>query len=292
MSVTLNDLENFCLRSGWTDSSERGLLSLVIRINATLRHLCRLRNWYKYQKLGSLQTVVPYTTGTVTVTLTSATVTASGTAWVAAMVGQEFYGPDARTYTILTVDSPTQLTLEENYLGATVASGGAYGIRYIRYAVPSNFDRAGQMKNRAGGNIANGQDLGEWLHRRRNSPTTTTFPSRCWVTEEYFYFDPAPSQADQITYPYQVLPADLQANAAATDWPDKLMWLLYAALGRTAKAQTEAEAQVFLELPEFRELAADAWLSCRPSMVPISGDSGDDRIGANERAARFIFPDD
>jgi hypothetical protein len=292
MSVTLNDLENFCLRTGWADSSERGLLNLFVRINATIRHLARLRAWYCYQKLGSLQTKAPYTTGTVAVSVASPTVTGMLTVWTSAMVGQEFYGPDARTYTILTVDSPTTLTLEESYMGATVASGGAYGIRYVRYAVPSGFDRVGKMRNRLGGELLDGQDVGEWLHRRRNSPTTTTYPTKVWATEEYFYVDPAPSQADQITYTYQKLPTELVANAEVTDWPDRLMWLLYAALDKSAKAASEAEAQAALELDQFQMLVDKAWLSCRPSSVPIGGNGGDDVIGANTRAAKYIFPND
>jgi hypothetical protein len=292
MATSLNDHENFCFRAGWTDQSERGKANLVILINNTRRHLARMRCWHKYQKMGTLHTTAPYTTGTVTVNLASATVTGSGTVWTAAMEGQEFYGPDARTYTVLTVDSPTQLTLEESYLGASVASGGAYGIRYVRYAVPSSFDRVGKMRNRLGGELLDGQDVGEWLHRRRNSPTTTTYPSKVWATEDYFYVDPAPSQADQITYTYQVLPVELTANGQADDWPNRLMWLLYAALDLAVKAHSEGEAQAALESDTFEVLVSRAWPASRPSMVPISAGGTDDVIGANERAARFTFPDD
>ena len=74
MAVSLNDLENFCQRYGWTDISLRGLTNLAIRINCVIRHLARMRNWYAYERLGSLQTIAPYTTGTVAVQLASAAV--------------------------------------------------------------------------------------------------------------------------------------------------------------------------------------------------------------------------
>lgn len=69
-----------------------------------------------------------YNTGTVSVTGSNATVTGSGTSFLAnALPGLGFQGPDGRLYQILTVDSDTSLTIQPSYIGST-ASGQAYGI--------------------------------------------------------------------------------------------------------------------------------------------------------------------
>ena len=77
-----------------------------------------------------------YNTGTVSVTNGSPTVNGTGTAWTDYVdAGQGFKGPDGKLYEILTVNSATQLTLNENYSGTT-ASGQGYKIAplqgYIR----------------------------------------------------------------------------------------------------------------------------------------------------------------
>ena len=67
-----------------------------------------------------------YSTGTVSVTNGSATVTGAATAWFGALQsGWGFVGPDGRAYEIANVASDTSLTLAKGYLGAT-ASGQSY----------------------------------------------------------------------------------------------------------------------------------------------------------------------
>jgi hypothetical protein len=63
-----------------------------------------------------------YTTGTVTVTNGSPTVTGSGTSWAANVrQGWVFQGPDGRAYQVLAVNSNTSITLARNYAGSTLA---------------------------------------------------------------------------------------------------------------------------------------------------------------------------
>lgn len=69
-----------------------------------------------------------YKTGTISVTNGSATVTGTGTAFVANVrAGYGLVGPDGRTYEVAAVVSNTQLTLAGNYQGST-ASGQSYAI--------------------------------------------------------------------------------------------------------------------------------------------------------------------
>jgi len=291
MSTSLNDLRSFAFDSGWPDNSLRGILRLDDRINDTIHQLARLRNWSWYQHLGFLQTAAPYSTGTVTVTVSSATVAGSATAFAAGMVGQEFYGPDAKQYIIASVESPTSLTLEEPYLGDTAAAQ-TLSIRYVRYAVPSGFDRARAFRHRTLGPLALGYDLGEWLDRRANNPTTATGPSKIWVTRSYFYVDPAPSQADQIRYAWQKVPDKLTDAAHATDWPDDYMWLLRAALTETVRLKNAQEAAAVLQLPPFQNLVDRCWTQSFTMMEPITAtDPTDDWLTADEVMSRYTFPD-
>ncbi len=69
-----------------------------------------------------------YNTGTVTVTLNSATVTGSGTTFTSDMEGRSFRANEfSKPYIVKSVDSTTQLTLKQVYEGATGA-GKAYAI--------------------------------------------------------------------------------------------------------------------------------------------------------------------
>ncbi|HEX6480488.1 MAG TPA: hypothetical protein VF043_16755 [Ktedonobacteraceae bacterium] len=69
-----------------------------------------------------------YTSGTVSVSQNSATVTGSATTWNANLVGLSFQvSNDQALYTIVAVPSPTQLTLDRGYQGSSQA-GKAYQI--------------------------------------------------------------------------------------------------------------------------------------------------------------------
>lgn len=70
-----------------------------------------------------------YTDGLISVTNGSAVVNGSGTLWVANLaVGNTILMPNGGRYTVLTVDSDTQVTLTAVYAGATIGSQSYYAI--------------------------------------------------------------------------------------------------------------------------------------------------------------------
>jgi hypothetical protein len=73
------------------------------------------------QVTTAFNTIAPYTTGTVTMTQDSPTVTGAGTTFTAAMVGRSFRIGTGPYYTIAGYTSATVITLDTNYVG----SGGA-----------------------------------------------------------------------------------------------------------------------------------------------------------------------
>ncbi len=73
-----------------------------------------------------------YRSGTISLTNGSATITGSGTAFIAnASIGEGLIGPDGRTYEITNIASDTSLTISPAYLGST-AGGQAYAIAPLR----------------------------------------------------------------------------------------------------------------------------------------------------------------
>lgn len=97
-------------------------------------------DWSELRGAGGYYLDAPYTTGTVTATEGSTTVTGSGTAWTVAdhQNLQLVVGTRGPFYDITAVDAGAQtLTLSRPYTGATV-SGSTYAIQLIYIVAPSD----------------------------------------------------------------------------------------------------------------------------------------------------------
>jgi len=95
---------------------------------------------------GEINTTPSYTTGTVSVTQDSTTVTGSETSWTSSMVGRYIkIADDDEYYEISSVDSSTQITLTSAYIGST-ASGQSYTIYKIFYPLASDFKKMKWIK--------------------------------------------------------------------------------------------------------------------------------------------------
>lgn len=93
---------------------------------------------WSYEPRMNKMSVANYTTGTVTLTNASASVTGSGTTFTSAMVGRHLFPTtlDAHGgigYKILTYTSATVITLENTYAGASV---NASGVNFVIGEVP------------------------------------------------------------------------------------------------------------------------------------------------------------
>jgi len=96
-------------------------------------------SWLKAN--GYINTTPVYTTGTVTVTQDSATVTGASTVFTSDMVGRLFLGNDGNNwYEISAYVSPTEITLKSNYMGAT-ESGITYSIYKTDYPLATDFKK-------------------------------------------------------------------------------------------------------------------------------------------------------
>lgn len=106
-------------------------------VNRVLREVQSKGPWSWLLKEGAITTVAEYSTGTVSLTQGSATVTGSGTTFTSAMVGRRFRSSDGTQYTISAYVSGTQVTLSTAYAGSSV-SGAAYRIYQDVYSLPSD----------------------------------------------------------------------------------------------------------------------------------------------------------
>ena len=108
-------------------------------VRNAFREVSETRLWSWRRKYGQFIFPDVYDTGTVTVTINSTIVTGSGTSWDNSMIGRQFrIGNSTPIYTILSVESTTQLTLAMAW-GAATASAQTYEIYLAYVTVPSDF---------------------------------------------------------------------------------------------------------------------------------------------------------
>jgi hypothetical protein len=107
-------------------------------INKRYQQLLKAWQWSFLKGYANLQLVAPYSTGTVSVTNSSTTVTGSGTSWTSAMAGRHFrLGSAIPFYKISAVVSATEITLASAYGGDT-ATGQTYEIFQHIYSLASD----------------------------------------------------------------------------------------------------------------------------------------------------------
>ena len=196
-------------------------------IDYRFRNIVERRRWSWL--MGSGQFLVPnaISTGTVTVTRGSQTVTGSGTGWDGSEAGRQFR-PNATypIYTILSVDVGAQtLTLDDVYGGST-QSGIGYSIWQAYFTVPADFHAFTTVIDPA----YNWQlwlqtqqsEINSWDAQRANIGTS-------WVVSPFDYCDPSfaspplpryefwPHTTTQRVYPflYEKRPADLSDAGAS-----------------------------------------------------------------------------
>ena len=105
-------------------------------IRSRFRDIRRKRLWSWRIAQGQFITPNVYSTGLATATINSKIITGSGTAWTSALVGLQFrFGTVAPIYTIVEVDSPTQLQIDMPYGGAQPATAAGYQI-FVAYLTP------------------------------------------------------------------------------------------------------------------------------------------------------------
>lgn len=158
-----------------------------------------------------LVTSAGYSTGTVTVTQSSATVTGASTVWTTGtnvLARDAFNRGQGGFLRVLTVDSATSLTLTSPYPDAT-ASTVTYTTYRDQYALPTDFLRLVSVREIDAAYELPIVTRGEWV-RRWHGDYTTGRPRECFLAEatdsltstgQYLQLHPMPD----AVYGYQVL---------------------------------------------------------------------------------------
>lgn len=97
--------------------------------------------WARRKTEVMLQTVAPYSVGTVSATAGTNIVAGASTAWTSALIGRHIrIGSQVFFHKISDVQSATSMTLEAT-LPVTVPTGSAYTVFQHRYNLPSDFSK-------------------------------------------------------------------------------------------------------------------------------------------------------
>ena len=187
-------------------------------INEAMSDLIYVHDWPWRRKTDVGQTVAPYSTGTVTATLGSTTVTGSGTTWTSAMVGRKFrVDGDLDFYTVSAFTSTTSITLADAYVNATV-SGSAYEIYQDTYALAADMDRiVGLQVQDPDTQVIFASD--QELYDHFPNPQSEAAPDTAVVYQQntsgnwQVQFYPIPSDLIQFQYQYYARLTELSADA-------------------------------------------------------------------------------
>lgn len=239
---------------------ELSAIQLGLRLNNSYQHLLDLNPWSFIKKEYMLSTVAPYTTGTVSITSGTDTVTGVGTVWTADMVGRFFRVFDAFTFhKIASVDVGAQtLTLDQDY-GYSDVTTQPYTIFQNLYSYPA--DCKNLIGIRYDANLC--ERTKQWIDTLEPDLNSTGQPD-FW----YKYDDttiglwPVPDAVYMLRLYYNRLLPDLAAETDVPEIPERVI-LAHAIL--TAYQQlgtTENGAKRYLPMmPEARQNFNDAWSS-------------------------------
>lgn len=162
------------------------LPGIVQRVNEEQKYLASLRNWRWYESSANITVIPAYVTGTVTLTLDSATVAGASTVWAAEHVGRKFMQTTSTGYfTVEAVGSATSLTLDRVWPHATVTLK-TYKIFEDTYSLPSDYSSLQDIMDTVSGlplkGVIKHQANREWAGRV-NDGFNYNFPARAWQWE-------------------------------------------------------------------------------------------------------------
>lgn len=197
-----------------------------------------------WQKVGGIDLLAPYTTGTLTLTNASATVTFSGStlpSWVDAGCDL-FITSLGNWYRISSRDSATQVTIAYTYNGTTTASL-QFSISKNRYALPTGCARTNDLLFGTTWPYATRMTSAAKLEMLKDSWQETGSSTMVWAIEkDYICVWPSPTAAAHVNFLYFGKPAQVTSGSDTLDFPaEQLLWLRAAlTLGAAERGATVA----------------------------------------------------
>lgn len=215
--TTLAELKTFARRQARDASGAKADAMILAAINSGLGMIARERQWEWYKTHGALSLQAPYTTGTITLTAASTTVTlATGTwpSWAAS--GKILYG--GQWLRIATRTSDTEVVLRTAWAEAT-AAGKSYVLYRDEYSLPTDCGRFGRLYPGSGwvwgGEPSSFDDV---LAAYNAYAGGQKYPAMWAIYKDQIMLWPYPSLTTLVNIMYFRLPAALVTDADVADW--------------------------------------------------------------------------
>jgi hypothetical protein len=200
-------------------------------LNDALAMVAKERRWVWYLTPGAISTKASYSTGTITMTADSTTVTLSvGTFPTYAASGE--LAVNGQWYDIATRNSGTQLTLTTAYPGATgTFTAGNWLVYQDGYDLPTDcmnfhkplYGRTATWKPTPTSYEAWLEIKTDWLYSQQGA-------SHFCVRKNQIMLTPAPSDARVLNFCYYRKPAVISASGESADWDSMHVDVLFRAL--------------------------------------------------------------
>jgi len=239
-----------------------------------------------WQKIGVIELLAPYETGTLTLTAGSAVVTFSGStipSWVGA--GSDLFIPSlGNWYRISTNDSSSQVTVTDAYNGTTTASL-AFMIAKVRYTLPTGCARTNDLLFGTLWPYATRMTSAARLEMLKDAWQTSDAITSSWAIEkDYLCVWPPPKQYRRVNFLYFGKPAQVTSGSDTLDWPAEQVLLLRRAIdlcaalrGSTVSGGIEAARKTYNET----KAIALAWDKTTAQVEPESVMNGFGSDGFN-----------
>lgn len=226
MSLLESTMVAYGRRTVFDSLGAKADLELWSALNDAVDMLAEDHRWPWFIRKGNINTVTPYSTGTITVTAASTTITGSGTVWPSwaasgtLKVGNKLYGIATRT-------SDTVLVLD-NAFGGDTAAAQSYILFQDEYALPANLFQFKQvLPGQAWGAMPHSVPIEDLWAVQNATIIGQQYPDLIAVSNGNLTVFPYPSENNSILYSYYARPTPLTGSgSAAVDWPDAHRTLL------------------------------------------------------------------
>lgn len=211
------------------------LPDLLYIINQEQKRVAAKRRWRYYQDTYDFNFTESYTTGTVSVTEGSATVTGSGTTFTSGMEGRKFSLDGVPgIYTVSTYVSATEITLDRVWARDS-ETDSEYAIFQDTYDLPTDVRSLLLVRNLKTGHeielVSNTERLAKWRHYGQvsyfNPDSCAQWGVNSTTGAQQLIFNGAPEDADPVQVVYYRNPVALVDILDTIDVPDILDEAVY-----------------------------------------------------------------
>lgn len=285
-TLLVSTLMSYCRRVMLDASGTKSDTLILEVVNEAAEMVFMEMQWPHWNKRGVIELLAPYTTGTLTLTTASATVTFAGStlpAWVDAGC-DIFIASTGQWFTVSTRDSSSQVTISDSYNGTTTASL-SFVLSRIRMALPATCARTNDLLFGAQWPYKPQMVSAAKLEMMKDAWQTTDSYTCMWAIEQnYICVWPPPAAYARVNFMYFGKPVQVTSGSDTLDYPAEQQLLLKRALDYCASLRGSTTAESRTEARKAYDLAkaqALSWDRTTTSMSPegIGGTGGSTPFG-------------